>query len=141
VLVLSMKMQSGEQLDRVLAALDTIESNDAADQHSEEGIMPGLTLRTNQPQDLRPGLRRRPGADRLAGCPLRKWCGSWAMLPAWTAHWRHGRSSTINPTLRLPFFARPNEKDLAEAKSLIFLVARGGIEPPTQGFSILPPKG
>jgi hypothetical protein len=29
------------------------------------------------------------------------------------------------------------QKGLAEAKPLIFLVARGGIEPPTQGFSIL----
>ncbi|HEV7814824.1 MAG TPA: hypothetical protein VGP06_06935, partial [Janthinobacterium sp.] len=48
---------------------------------------------------------------------------------------RHTRKK--NPTLRLPFFERPNKKDLAEAKSLIFLVARGGIEPPTQGFSIL----
>jgi hypothetical protein len=42
-----------------------------------------------------------------------------------------------NPTLRLPFFGRQNIKDLAEAKSLMFLVARGGIEPAKQGFSIL----
>lgn len=34
--------------------------------------MPGLTLRMNQPQDLRPRLRRRPGADRLAGNPIRR---------------------------------------------------------------------
>jgi hypothetical protein len=29
-----------------------------------------------------------------------------------------------------------NKKDLHHCKSLIYLVARGGIEPPTQGFSI-----
>jgi hypothetical protein len=40
-------------------------------------------------------------------------------------------------TYGLPFSRKEKTKGLAEAKPLIFLVARGGIEPPTQGFSIL----
>ncbi len=40
-----------------------------------------------------------------------------------------------NLNARVPILGLQMQKGLAEAKPLIFLVARGGIEPPTQGFS------
>jgi hypothetical protein len=47
-------------------------------------------------------------------------------------------SSALMPPVHEDQYSRLKmKKGLAEAKPLIFLVARGGIEPPTQGFSIL----